>query len=53
MTDEALIGLPTAMFEPPPVPVRVTELLAADWLPAASFARTKYVTWAEAGWVSV
>ena len=34
-------------------PARVTVLLLPDVLPAASLARTKYVTAAPAGWVSV
>ena len=34
-------------------PVRVTVFEFADWLPAASCARTKYVTVAVSGWVSV
>jgi hypothetical protein len=46
---DAVIGLPTARFTPALVPVRVTVLLLADWLPAASRARTKYVTVALAG----
>ena len=38
---EALMGLPTARFEPGlPVGVRVTVLLLADWLFAASLALT-------------
>ena len=40
-TDDPTIGLPTARFDPGPVvPVRVTELLLPDALPAASRART-------------
>ena len=41
MLDEASIGLPTARLVPSvTVPVRVTVLLAADSLPAASRALT-------------
>jgi hypothetical protein len=39
--EEAVIGLPTARFCPVLLPARVTELLFADWFPAASLARTK------------
>ena len=40
-TDEALIGLETARLEAVAVePLRVTVLLGADMLPAASLART-------------
>src|SRR5882724_9829230 len=49
-----VIGLPSARFVVgPPVPLRVTVLLAADWLPAASFATTKYITVAVSGWASL
>ncbi len=36
---EPVMGLPAARFVPP-LPVRVTVLLAMDWLPAASRALT-------------
>jgi hypothetical protein len=38
--DDAVIGLPRARFVPAWVPLRVTVVLFADWLPAASLART-------------
>ncbi|WP_255512804.1 hypothetical protein [Kribbella sp. VKM Ac-2568] len=39
---DAVIGLPSARLLPGPVlPARVTVLLFGDWLPTASFARTK------------
>ncbi len=37
----------------PPLPVRVTVLLAAEVLPAPSRALTKYDTVAVSGWLSV
>ncbi len=50
----AVTGLPPARLVPPVlVPVRITVLLAADWLPAASFAFTKYETVALSGRLSV
>jgi hypothetical protein len=51
---DAVIGLPRARLLPgPELPFRVTVSLFADWLPAASFARTKYETDVLAGWLSV
>src|SRR5690348_4634295 len=50
---EPVIGLLTARLAPPPLPVRVTVLLAADTLPAASRALTAYDTVAVSGWLSV
>ena len=51
--EDAVIGLPSARFVPDCVPVRVTVALFGDWLPAASFARTKYDTVVPSGWLSV